>query len=267
MQYLVLVTIGLVMGTFGGLLGVGGAVIMIPALVAAFGENQHLYQAAAMICNSFVSVSALAVHKKAGVLMPSVLKYLIPSAALGIIVGVAVTNSSTFARGNSYLLARLLGIYLAIEVVRNCLRFRGSRARGDGLDLTGVRSSRPLTLLAGVLTGLLGGVLGLGGGVVCVPAQQILLNMPLKRAITNSTATVAVISLIGGLYKNLTLPAQGISIAESARLAAIVIPGAVLGGLFGGRLMYVLPKNVVRAVFTALLALASYRLLTVPPGV
>jgi len=79
--------------------------------------------------------------------------------------------------------------------------------------------------------------------------------------------TVAVISLIGGLYKNLTLPAQGISIIESARLAAIVIPAAVLGGIVGGRLMYILPKNVIRTVFLILLAVASYRLLTVPPGV
>ncbi len=39
------------MGLFGGLLGLGGSTIMIPALVMVFGENQHLYQAAAMICN------------------------------------------------------------------------------------------------------------------------------------------------------------------------------------------------------------------------
>ena len=60
MEYITLLAIGLVAGFLGGLLGIGGAVVMIPALIWAFGENQHLYQAATMICNCFVgTVSTL----------------------------------------------------------------------------------------------------------------------------------------------------------------------------------------------------------------
>jgi len=267
MEYLTLIVIGLAAGLFGGLLGIGGAVIMIPALVIAFGENQHLYHATAMICNSFVAASATVVHKRAGALMPSVLKYLVPPAAVGIVIGVVISNSSIFARQNSYLLARVLGLYMIYEIIYNCLRFKGSRDRGDGLDISGVHLSIPLTILTGFLTGLIGGLLGLGGGVVCVPFQQLFLKMPLKRAISNSAATVAAISLIGALYKNLTLPQQNIAIVESLKLAMVIIPGAIIGGLAGGRLMYILPKNVVRAVFVLILAIASYKLLTVTPAV
>jgi len=73
MEYLALATIGIVMGLFGGLLGIGGSVVMIPALVFLFGENQHLYQASAMICNFFVGGASVVVHKKADVLMTGVI--------------------------------------------------------------------------------------------------------------------------------------------------------------------------------------------------
>ena len=98
MEYLVLAATGIVMGLFGGLLGIGGSVVMIPALVFFFGENQHLYQASAMICNFFVGASSVVVHKKADVLMTDVIKWLVPAAAFGIIIGVAISNSSAFAR-------------------------------------------------------------------------------------------------------------------------------------------------------------------------
>jgi len=86
MDYLILAAIGIVMGLFGGLLGIGGSVVMIPALVFALGENQHLYQASAMICNFFVGTTAAMVHKKADVLVLDVIKWLVPAAAVGIII-------------------------------------------------------------------------------------------------------------------------------------------------------------------------------------
>ena len=44
MQMLIVVLIGLVAGTFGGFLGLGGGVIMVPALVFLFGMTQHQAQ-------------------------------------------------------------------------------------------------------------------------------------------------------------------------------------------------------------------------------
>ena len=266
MEYLILAVIGIVMGLFGGLLGIGGSVVMIPALVFAFGENQHLYQASAMICNFFVGVSAVVAHKKADVLMAGVIKWLVPAAAFGIIIGVAISNSSAFARGNSYLLARLFGLFTIYVVVYNCLMFRKGRGGADGLDISEVKHSAGLTILCGLMTGTLAGLLGIGGGVICVPAQQFFLKMPLKRAISNSAATIASIALIGALYKNATLSQHSIEVAESLKIAMVVIPGAIVGAFLGGRWMHKLPANVVRVVFILLAAVATYKLLTVAPA-
>ena len=266
MSYLILAAIGLAMGLFGGLLGIGGSVVMIPALVLAFGENQHLYQAAAMICNFFVGGAATLVHKKADALMPEVIWYLVPTAAVGILLGAAISNSSTFARENSYLLARAFGLFLLYVIFCNLLRFRRSEGGTNGLDVSGIRRSRSLTILIGLLTGVPAGLLGIGGGVVCTPAQQLILRMPLKRAISNSAATIAAIALFGACYKNATLSPHGIDLSDSLRIAGCVIPGAIVGAFVGGRLMHVLPTNWVRAIFVMLMLLASYRMLTVTPG-
>jgi uncharacterized membrane protein YfcA len=220
-----------------------------------------------MICNFFVGTTAAIVHRKADVLVLDVIKWLVPAAAVGIIIGVAVSNSSAFARGNSYLLARVFGLFLVYVVIYNCLKLRGDGGQADDLDISGARRSIPLTILCGLLTGVPAGLLGIGGGTVCVPAQQLFLRMPLKRAISNSAATIASIALVGAFYKNVTLPQHSIGIAESLKIAALVIPSAIVGAFLGSRAMHKLPSKVVRVVFILLCALACYRLLTVaPPG-
>lgn len=267
MYYFALAAIGVAMGVFGGLLGIGGSIVMIPALVFAFGENEHLYQAAAMICNFFVGAASAFTHKQANILVPDVLKWLIPSAAVSTLVGVALSNSRLFAGHNSYLLARIYGIFLLYVVVYNLPRFRnGGRGGETGFDISGIKRSVPLTILAGILTGIPAGLVGIGGGVVAVPVQQFFLKMPLKRAISNSAATIAAIALIGALYKNLTLPQHAISIIDSLKIAAFVTPGAVVGAYVGSRIMHRMPVNFVRALFVVLAALASWEMLTVAPG-
>lgn len=263
MDYFILSAIGVVMGLFGGLLGIGGSVVMIPALVFAFGENQHLYQGSAMICNFFVGASAVLVHKKAQVLVTDVIKWLVPAAAFGIIVGVGISNSPIFALDNSYLLARIYGFFLLYVIVYNCLRFRKPRGGVDGFDVSKIRRSVPLTVLCGLLTGIPAGLLGIGGGIVCVPAQQFFLRMPLKRAVSNSAAVIASIALVGAFYKNMTLPQHGIAIVESLKISAVIIPGAIVGAFLGGLGVHKLPSGVVRTVFVLLAALACYKLLTV----
>jgi hypothetical protein len=260
--YFILVLIGAAMGLFGGLLGIGGSVVMIPALVFAFGENQHLYQASAMICNFFVATSATFAHRKERVIENKVIRVLIPSAAIGSISGVMLSNAPFFSGENSYILARLFGFFLLYVIYHNAMRLYHDFRPHLKKDRGSMKTSPILCIIIGLLTGLNGGLLGLGGGTVCVPLQQVLLRMPLKKAIANSAATIILIAAVGSALKNATLGQHGISMSESIKIAAIVIPTAVISGFFGARLMHSLPKKYVRIAFVGLLMLASYRMLT-----
>jgi hypothetical protein len=265
MDYLILGAIGILMGLFGGLLGIGGSIVMIPALVFTFGENQHLYQASAMICNFFVAAAATLAHKKAQMLMNPVIKLLVPAAVLGVVLGVMLSNCSFFAGERSYLLARLFGVFLAYVAIHNVIRFYRNINRAAGFDEAGVRQSAPLTVTIGLITGLGAGLLGLGGGSICVPLQHVLLKISLKRAIANSAATIILTAVIGAILKNATLNQHNVAIIDSVKIAGVVIPTAIIGGFAGARLMHLLPRSIVRIVFILLMLVASYKMLTIMP--
>ena len=151
-------------------------------------------------------------------------------------------------------------------ILYNCLRFTKVLKNSGGFDISRLRYSAFLISLCGFFSGVLAGLLGIGGGIICVPAQQLLLKMPLKRAISNSAAVIASIALIGAFYKNITLQQHNIELVQSLKIAACVIPGAVIGGLVGGKALHKLPENIVRAVFVLVAALACYKLLVVSQG-
>ncbi|MHC4842557.1 MAG: sulfite exporter TauE/SafE family protein [Planctomycetota bacterium] len=267
MDLIIYLLIGLFMGLFGGLLGIGGSVIMIPALVFFYGENQHLYQAAAMFCNFFVGISSAIIHKKAKTLMFDVLKWIVPFALAGVVLGVTLSNCSLFAgRDSSYLLARVYGFFLLYVVIYNAFRLGMAAKDSFSFEVLSVRKSGFLASLCGLLTGLSAGLLGIGGGTVCTPVQQLLMKMPFKRAISNSAAIIASISLVGAVYKNVTLGQHGIEIMDSIKIAIGIIPGAIVGAVIGSKYLYLFPKNFVRIVFILILGLACYKLLTVSPG-
>lgn len=269
MEYLILAGIGIVMGLFGGLLGIGGSIVMIPAMVLVFGlggEKQHLYQAAAMICNFFVAGAATIAHKKAKMLMPSVIKILVPAAVTGVIVGVALSNSPCFAGPRSHYLTRIFGLFTLYVAIYNAAKLLRKTQSQQIENIANVNHSLPLTILTGLVTGITAGLLGIGGGTVCVPLQQILLKIPLKRAISNSAATIILMAVIGATLKNATLAAHGFSPIDSIQKAAIIIPTAILGGFAGAKLVHLLPKNIVRTIFVCLMLLVSYRMLTATPA-
>jgi uncharacterized protein len=270
MDYLLLTATGLCMGLLGGLLGIGGSVIMIPAMVFFFGENQHLYQASAMICNFFIGASSTLAHKKAKSIVPQALKAMIPAAIIGIVLGVAISNSSLFAGAKSYLLARAFGAFLVYVAIYNTLKFS---KRFNTADLTDDYEHCVLRqTVIGLITGLGAGLLGMGAGALSTPLQQILLKMPLRRAMSNSAVLIMSMAWLGAIYKNLSLEQHQTSFAlfnsssallDSLKIAGCIVPISIAGAFVGGYLMHKLPKNLVRTVFIIVVIVAALRLLAV----
>ena len=85
--------IGLAGGLLGGLLGIGGSIVVIPLLGFAYGPNQQLYQATAMIMNVVVGASATLKHHLKGAIQLRLVARLIPAALVGILGGVAPTTT------------------------------------------------------------------------------------------------------------------------------------------------------------------------------
>lgn len=259
---MMLAGVGLFAGGVGGLIGVGGSIVMIPAMTELFGERQHLYQASAMIVNFFVAAPALVQHTRAGAVMGPVVRRMAPVAVACVGVGVALSELSVFRDGGQAWLMMLFGFLVLIAAARSAMRMFKSRSAADD-SASPPRSTWSIALGAGAPTGLVGGLLGVGGGVVCVPIQNRLFGVPLRNAIANSAATIVALSVVGAVAKNIavTQVSGPQALMTSLTLAGVLIPTAMLGSWTTSRLTHVLPVATVRAVLVIFLAVAGIRMI------
>ena len=112
-----------------------------------------------------------------------------------------------------------------------------------------------------VPTGLVAGLFGIGGGVLAVPLQRRLLGIPIRNAIANSAAVIVATSVIGGSVKNYAVIVDGLDPYRAFVLAAVLIPTAILGSLFGSKLTHKIPVKAIKAGFLVLLAVAAFRMI------
>jgi len=272
LQIVELVFIGLAAGIVGGMLGIGGSVIMIPAMTEMFGANQHLYQAAAMIVNFFVVVPAVLQHRRAGAVDGATVARLIPLASAGMIAGVALSELPFFAGSGEAYLRGIFGLFLlamcAYDIYR-LFRWRppidtmnpyGSTARPQPESRSITRLTWSLSAIVAIPAGLVGGLLGIGGGALAVPLQRRFLHLPIRNAIANSAALIIPTSLLGASIKNYAYYVDHRGTLESFGLALVLIPTAMIGSFFGSRGTHRLPLRAIKVAFFILLSFVAIRL-------
>jgi uncharacterized membrane protein YfcA len=263
----VIALIGLVAGMAGGLAGIGGSILILPALHIAFGpmlfgepyerpEVHHMYMAAAMTVNVAVSLPAALQHHRVGAVRVSLLPVLLPVSSVAMVLGVLASNQVP---------GEWLRLALAVFLIAYCtwnlrmiMRPRRRKFTGQGRV---ERATRPRLALCGGVTGLVGGVLGLGGGFLMVPMLQLVCNMRLKHAIATSSAVLCVTAAIGAALKIATLPAHAESISSAAAYALLMAPPGVIGALAGARWLHAIPVTGVRTIMSVLILAAATRLL------
>ncbi len=261
-QFLVFAAIGVFAGGVGGLLGIGGSTIFIPAATLLYGEDQQSYQAAAMILNAFVAVTATIKHARNGLVRRDIVIPMGIAASLLVIIGVALSNH---LRGE--MLMRIFGVLLlgiAVNETRVLGRRRRAAAGAEEPEIRDPASPALLSTTGGVM-GFMGGLLGIGGGTIGVPLLRITSRLPLKIAIANVAAVTIPLAIIGAVYKNLslaTLPEfDGRSSHDALVMACAVVPGAIAGSWLGAELVHRLPLMAIRIAFIFLLLFAGTRMI------
>ncbi len=264
MEYVFLLIAGLVAGVFGGLLGIGGSSIMIPAMVLILGarsaagrEQIHQYMAAAMIVNFLLIWPSVIVHMRNKAIWVRLWAYLAPAALVGIILGVQV--SFLFEGAAARYLRWCVGVFFLYVAGHNVYRLTRTRP-AEGLPRAQIEKAPAWRkIIVGFPMGVVAGLLGIGGGSLAVPSQQIALKVPLRNAIAVSAATIASISWLGAILKNAQLGASG-SVVESLRLATFLAPTAMVGSFIGGHMTHSLPLRYVRLAFIALMLASAWKM-------
>lgn len=257
MSYL---AIGLVAGIIGGLLGIGGGVITIPAFFLIFqwlgypaSQIMHLSigtSLAAMVLNTIAATHAH--HQRNAVLWP-IFGKMTPGLIIGSICGALI---ATLLSG--HFLAIFFGVFLCLL----SLNF----LRGKVLNLGFTHFPDPLVLnLVSVGIGTLSSILGIGGGVLTVP---FLLACHFKDtyAIGTSAATTVLVSLLGTCAYIFFGWTQTLG---PENLGYVNLPAGLIVGLmsffiapYGVKLAHFLSPAKVRKIFAFILILTGMTFIT-----
>ncbi len=111
-------------------------------------------------------------------------------------------------------------------------------------------------VVLGVAAGILSAMLGVGSGILLVPALVLLMGLPQKTAQGTALAVMVPMALVGA-SRYMANPQIDISIARVALLSA----GAVVGALIGAFIASRVPGIVLRRIFATFLLVVAVRMM------
>ena len=237
--------IGLIAGSFGSLLGLGGGVIMVPLLVGWARLRQHEAH----------GTSLMAV---AGTAVVGGLSYALGGSVDFVAAGLLLVTAMITARlGANYTtkldaekLKRIFGYFLIFTALLLPFKSQLPHVASGGAGL----ESWLILLAAGALAGFLSGLLGIGGGSIMVPA--LVLGGGLTQQLAQGTALTAMVvpSLIGA-YTHWRLG------HVNRRIAPGLMAGIFVGAFIGGRVALDMPEGILRWIFAVVLLWTGVRYL------
>ena len=214
-QWALGVVAGFCAGVLSGLFGVGGGIITTPAVNVLLGGTAIQAIATPLPVIFPTSLVGAFTYARAGEVGFRAARWAVGPGALGAIGGALLTEHV-----NAHLLLFVTSILIgwtAVELIRG----KGAKVAWEMGKTPGWKHAT-----IGFVAGFVSGLLGVGGGIVMVPAFIVLVGMPLKRALGTSLVVIAAI-VVPGTIVHAWL--GHIDWAIFLALTLGVVPGARLG--------------------------------------
>lgn len=255
MSPLVLV-VGALIGLSLGVLGGGGSILTVPALVYLVGQDAHEATAGSLVIVGTTSLIALVPHARRGNVRFT----------QGLIFGALGSGGAILgSKANAHIPAQpLLLSFAVLLLLVAVLMIRRARSQGAdaGSEYTTepILTLRPLTcacprllklVVAATVVGLLTGFFGVGGGFAVVPALALALSFPMPVAVGTSLLVIAANSVTALASR------AHLGIELDWPLIAAFTGVAVVASLIGARISARLPARALSAGFAGLLILIS----------
>src|SRR5271170_1626220 len=261
--------VSILAGVIGAMVGVGGGILVVPALTIGFGVPIEYAIGASIISTIATSSGAASAYVRDRITNLRIGMFLEIASVMGSIVGV-VTTLYFVRSGLSWIIYIVFGLVLvfsAYNVVHNArMEQRGEsmvntepNALAERLNLKGEYEDKSLhktihyvatRIPAGFsvifFAGLLSGLLGVGGGVLKVLGMDTMMRLPFKVSTTTSNFMIGVTATAstGILY---------VSGYINVLLAAPVALGVVVGSLAGARALVRSKPASIRVLFIVVL--------------
>lgn len=246
-----LVFLGLGGGFLSGLLGLGGAIFMIPLLLYVpplLGVGQlDMKQVAAisMVQVLSASVSGLIVHHKNKFVSVKLLLYMGGFNAVGNLAGAIFSKYTK----SSFLLA----IFATMAVIAAVVMFVPKREQGEGIKPQDLEFNKVHASAVALAIGCFGGMVGAPGAFIYIPVMIYALNIP-TRIVIGSTLGIVMFGAFTGMIGK---AATGQIIWPYA--IALVI-GTIPGAQIGGRVSKLVDTRHLRYAIAVIIAVTGIRM-------
>lgn len=257
--FLLSMLIGLVAGAIAGLFGLGGGVLIVPALIWLYSESGFpaelvmiMAVATSLATIVFTSVAAILAHHKLKAIRWQYVLRLVP----GILVGAGVgAIAADFIEADK--LKWCFIVYLLFSAAK--VGFPQKQVEIE------VRGGGALDYMAGSVIGLLSSGLGIGGGTLTVP-YLMFRQLSIKNAVAVSSVCGFPIAISGSLaymflgWQVSFLPEWSFGYVYLPALAGIIICSVVTAPL-GARMANKLPAKKIKKYFSIVLILIAVKMI------
>jgi len=250
-----LILTGLAAGFASSFLGIGGGLVMVPALT--LGAAMPFRRAVGTSLAAIVPVAACGVLVESFVQASNIRWGCAVLLMAGSLAG-AAAGARLESRSKPAMLRRLMAVVLVAAAVRLSGVTGGGVSAGvlpDPLAGAGI----PATFAIGLCGGITSSLFGIGGGLITVPGMTFLFSgLPFHAARATSLAVIVPTAIAAALL------AHGKGLVDVAAAKSLVVPalfGSVAGVLAANRL----PEMPLRITFCVYLLYAAVKLL-LPPG-
>ncbi len=235
------IIIGLAGGFFGSMVGLGGAVVIIPLLTGWAKVSQHKAHATSLVAVVFTGLIGAVAYAGGGALDWGIA---VPVAIAAVITSTVAAAYS--ARVPAGILKRVFGILLLAAAL---VLIFGADFAGQGI---GGGWRLPAAILLGLMSGALTGLLGIGGGAFIVPL--LVLAFGLDQHIAQGTSLAVMIPAgIAGTAVHAS------NKRIDFRLVLGLIIGVAIGAFGGGKLALLTPERPLQIIFGVILLWTGFR--------
>ncbi len=278
--------VGLGVGFFAGLLGIGGGMLLMPIFNLGYGMPSVACSATSLFTIIPTSVSGAITHLRNKSCVP----------ILGVAIGLGGACTSTLGAFLANIVpgwvimvfAAIVIGYSAFTMLRKALKLpkghpgdfkrkidtllaarhdpeaklRAAEVKAEGIPPVPHLTKKQLLfgVITGLVTGLVSGFVGVGGAFIMVPMMVQLVKIPMKLTSGTSLIAIAIFSIPGvilqAIFGNVNWLA-GIAVAV----------GSIPGAMIGARVIPWTPERAQRFLFSAFLMISAVMLVIKQMGV
>lgn len=239
------IAIGFSIGASLGMLGGGGSILTVPALIYLVGQSPQAAVTASLAIVGANSVLGASFHLSHGLLRWR----------LALVFGGVGMVAAYLTAGLSHLFPQTLLMVLFAALMLAVGGLMLAQRKMKCAECVEPRWS--IVLLSGIGVGAVTGFLGVGGGFLIVPALVMLIGLPMKEAVGTSLVIIAMNSAAGLLGHLGSTPLD----VALLTLIAVFITSGLAGTFVGARLAHRLPAPQLRVAFGVFVILLAALLL------